>query len=69
MFYSLLQDVNVVNEKFESQFTLAMFCLVSESEYELYKNTDIRPPFTYATLIRQVQSVLLNFKHIKAANT
>uniref|UniRef100_A0A3P8VGQ9 Fork-head domain-containing protein n=1 Tax=Cynoglossus semilaevis TaxID=244447 RepID=A0A3P8VGQ9_CYNSE len=25
----------------------------SESEYELYKNTDVRPPFTYATLIRQ----------------
>uniref|UniRef100_A0A667Z337 Fork-head domain-containing protein n=1 Tax=Myripristis murdjan TaxID=586833 RepID=A0A667Z337_9TELE len=24
-----------------------------ENEYELYKNTDIRPPFTYATLIRQ----------------
>uniref|UniRef100_A0A7N6ASX9 Fork-head domain-containing protein n=1 Tax=Anabas testudineus TaxID=64144 RepID=A0A7N6ASX9_ANATE len=23
------------------------------NEYELYKNTDIRPPFTYATLIRQ----------------
>uniref|UniRef100_A0A7N6BFD7 Fork-head domain-containing protein n=1 Tax=Anabas testudineus TaxID=64144 RepID=A0A7N6BFD7_ANATE len=24
-----------------------------DNEYELYKNTDIRPPFTYATLIRQ----------------
>lgn len=29
-------------------------CFVSENEYELYKNNDIRPPFTYATLIRQV---------------
>ncbi|KAM9753900.1 forkhead box protein P4-like [Menidia menidia] len=29
------------------------FPLSSENEYELYKNTDIRPPFTYATLIRQ----------------
>ncbi|XP_070686562.1 forkhead box protein P2-like [Pempheris klunzingeri] len=29
------------------------FSLSSENEYELYKNTDIRPPFTYATLIRQ----------------
>nr|XP_043892722.1 forkhead box protein P2-like [Solea senegalensis] len=27
--------------------------LPSENEYELYKNNDIRPPFTYATLIRQ----------------
>uniref|UniRef100_A0A7N6FLI6 Fork-head domain-containing protein n=1 Tax=Anabas testudineus TaxID=64144 RepID=A0A7N6FLI6_ANATE len=26
---------------------------VLTNEYELYKNTDIRPPFTYATLIRQ----------------
>ncbi|XP_055011331.1 forkhead box protein P4-like [Boleophthalmus pectinirostris] len=34
----------------------------SEKEYELYKNTDIRPPFTYATLIRQVGSVLLTQK-------
>ncbi|XP_061629491.1 forkhead box protein P2-like isoform X2 [Phyllopteryx taeniolatus] len=25
----------------------------SEKEHELYKNADIRPPFTYATLIRQ----------------
>uniref|UniRef100_A0A1A8FFA8 Forkhead box P2 n=1 Tax=Nothobranchius korthausae TaxID=1143690 RepID=A0A1A8FFA8_9TELE len=24
-----------------------------KNEYELYKNTEIRPPFTYATLIRQ----------------
>ncbi|XP_024865985.1 forkhead box protein P2 [Kryptolebias marmoratus] len=30
-----------------------VFSLPSENEYELYKNTDIRPPFTYATLIRQ----------------
>uniref|UniRef100_A0AAV2L479 Fork-head domain-containing protein n=1 Tax=Knipowitschia caucasica TaxID=637954 RepID=A0AAV2L479_KNICA len=30
-----------------------VFSLSSEKEYELYKNTDIRPPFTYATLIRQ----------------
>ncbi|XP_072241353.1 forkhead box protein P2-like [Leuresthes tenuis] len=30
-----------------------VFSLSSENEYELYKNTDIRPPFTYATLIRQ----------------
>ncbi|CAL8359129.1 unnamed protein product [Lota lota] len=27
--------------------------LSSEDEFELYRNTDIRPPFTYATLIRQ----------------
>ncbi|XP_047451832.1 forkhead box protein P2-like [Mugil cephalus] len=27
--------------------------LSSENEFELYKNTDIRPPFTYAILIRQ----------------
>ncbi|XP_070406388.1 forkhead box protein P2 isoform X2 [Nothobranchius furzeri] len=30
-----------------------VFSLSSENEYELYKNTEIRPPFTYATLIRQ----------------
>ncbi|XP_061578359.1 forkhead box protein P2-like [Cololabis saira] len=30
-----------------------VFSLSPEGEYELYKNTDIRPPFTYATLIRQ----------------
>uniref|UniRef100_A0A673ASA6 Fork-head domain-containing protein n=2 Tax=Sphaeramia orbicularis TaxID=375764 RepID=A0A673ASA6_9TELE len=30
-----------------------VYPLSSENEYELYKNTDIRPPFTYATLIRQ----------------
>ncbi|XP_075327310.1 forkhead box protein P2-like [Odontesthes bonariensis] len=30
-----------------------IFSLSSENEYELYKNTDVRPPFTYATLIRQ----------------
>ncbi|XP_013863480.1 forkhead box protein P2 [Austrofundulus limnaeus] len=30
-----------------------VFSMSSENEYELYKNTDIRPPFTYATLIRQ----------------
>uniref|UniRef100_UPI0037E8ED66 forkhead box protein P2-like n=1 Tax=Semicossyphus pulcher TaxID=241346 RepID=UPI0037E8ED66 len=30
-----------------------VYLLSSENEYELYKNTDIRPPFTYATLIRQ----------------
>ncbi|XP_055078517.1 forkhead box protein P1-like [Periophthalmus magnuspinnatus] len=30
-----------------------VYSLSSEKEYELYKNTDIRPPFTYATLIRQ----------------
>ncbi|XP_074534045.1 forkhead box protein P2-like [Halichoeres trimaculatus] len=29
------------------------YLLSTENEYELYKNTDIRPPFTYATLIRQ----------------
>ncbi|XP_056137631.1 forkhead box protein P2-like [Lampris incognitus] len=27
--------------------------LTSDGEYELYRNTDIRPPFTYAALIRQ----------------
>ncbi|XP_047243904.1 forkhead box protein P2-like isoform X2 [Girardinichthys multiradiatus] len=27
--------------------------LSSENEYEIYKNADIRPPFTYAALIRQ----------------
>ncbi|XP_053175867.1 forkhead box protein P2-like [Scomber japonicus] len=30
-----------------------IYSLSSENEYDLYKNTDIRPPFTYATLIRQ----------------
>uniref|UniRef100_A0A096MFT7 Forkhead box protein P2-like n=1 Tax=Poecilia formosa TaxID=48698 RepID=A0A096MFT7_POEFO len=30
-----------------------VFSLSSENEYELYQNTDIRPPFTYAALIRQ----------------
>ncbi|KAM8893212.1 forkhead box protein P4-like [Spinachia spinachia] len=30
-----------------------VYSLSSENEYKLYKNTDIRPPFTYATLIRQ----------------
>ncbi|XP_029698063.1 forkhead box protein P2-like [Takifugu rubripes] len=30
-----------------------IYSLSSENEYELYKNNDIRPPFTYATLIRQ----------------
>ncbi|KAK1888532.1 Forkhead box protein P2 [Dissostichus eleginoides] len=30
-----------------------VYSLSSENEYELYKNNDIRPPFTYATLIRQ----------------
>ncbi|XP_047189304.1 forkhead box protein P2-like [Scophthalmus maximus] len=30
-----------------------VYSLSSENEYELYKKTDIRPPFTYATLIRQ----------------
>ncbi|XP_036068167.1 forkhead box protein P2 isoform X2 [Oryzias melastigma] len=30
-----------------------IFSLSSENEYELYKSADIRPPFTYATLIRQ----------------
>uniref|UniRef100_A0A8C7ZH31 Fork-head domain-containing protein n=1 Tax=Oryzias sinensis TaxID=183150 RepID=A0A8C7ZH31_9TELE len=30
-----------------------IFSLSSENEYELYGSTDIRPPFTYATLIRQ----------------
>ncbi|XP_034541845.1 forkhead box protein P2-like isoform X2 [Notolabrus celidotus] len=29
------------------------YLLSTENEYELYRNTDIRPPFTYATLIRQ----------------
>ncbi|XP_065813476.1 forkhead box protein P2-like [Labrus bergylta] len=30
-----------------------LYLMSPENEYELYKNTDIRPPFTYATLIRQ----------------
>ncbi|XP_015259503.1 PREDICTED: forkhead box protein P2 [Cyprinodon variegatus] len=30
-----------------------LFSLSSENEYELYRNADIRPPFTYAALIRQ----------------
>nr|XP_020480227.1 forkhead box protein P2-like [Monopterus albus] len=30
-----------------------VYSLSSENEYELYKNSDVRPPFTYATLIRQ----------------
>ncbi|XP_023182060.1 forkhead box protein P2-like [Xiphophorus maculatus] len=30
-----------------------VFSLSSENEYELYQNADIRPPFTYAALIRQ----------------
>ncbi|XP_029378407.1 forkhead box protein P2-like [Echeneis naucrates] len=30
-----------------------VYSLSSDNEFELYKNTDIRPPFTYATLIRQ----------------
>lgn len=47
----LIQKINSPHS-----FHLTMFCVVSENEYELYKNTDIRPPFTYATLIRQVQS-------------
>lgn len=42
-------------------FLYSAFFLVSENEYELYKNTDLRPPFTYATLIRQVWQVFLNF--------
>ncbi|CAF98416.1 unnamed protein product, partial [Tetraodon nigroviridis] len=33
--------------------TPSIYSLSSENEYELYKNNDIRPPFTYATLIRQ----------------
>ncbi|KAF7662433.1 hypothetical protein LDENG_00236190 [Lucifuga dentata] len=30
-----------------------VYALSSENEFELYKNSDIRPPFTYAMLIRQ----------------
>ncbi|RVE71565.1 hypothetical protein OJAV_G00052860 [Oryzias javanicus] len=30
-----------------------IFSMSSENEYELYRSADIRPPFTYATLIRQ----------------
>lgn len=45
-----------------SSLSTYYICLVSENEYELYKNTDIRPPFTYATLIRQVVFLLI-FKH------
>lgn len=39
----------------ETANALTGSCFVSENEYELYKNNDIRPPFTYATLIRQVE--------------
>ncbi|XP_054892501.1 forkhead box protein P2-like [Poeciliopsis prolifica] len=30
-----------------------VFSLSSENEFELYQNADVRPPFTYAALIRQ----------------
>lgn len=29
--------------------------------YEFYKNADVRPPFTYATLIRQVSQEKIKF--------
>lgn len=29
--------------------------------YEFYKNADVRPPFTYATLIRQVSREKIKF--------
>uniref|UniRef100_A0A8C4YU76 Forkhead box P2 n=1 Tax=Gadus morhua TaxID=8049 RepID=A0A8C4YU76_GADMO len=32
---------------------LPIISAFSEDEFELYRHTDIRPPFTYATLIRQ----------------
>lgn len=34
-------------------FPLIIFIEIAPN-YEFYKNADVRPPFTYATLIRQV---------------
>ena len=40
---------------------LTYVILISEIERnrDYYKNTDVRPPFTYASLIRQVSIILL----------
>lgn len=35
--------------------------------HEFYKNTDVRPPFTYASLIRQVRNPLRLRGAVKAA--
>ncbi|XP_032379731.1 forkhead box protein P2 [Etheostoma spectabile] len=56
-----LASVSTPSQGSEEECTGAIRCrhhplvysLSSENEYELYKNADIRPPFTYATLIRQ----------------
>ncbi|XP_058501475.1 forkhead box protein P4-like [Solea solea] len=45
--------VSIENKGLTSLLTTYIYYLHSENEYELYKNNDIRPPFTYATLIRQ----------------
>lgn len=36
------------------EFYLLIFIAEIAPNYEFYKNADVRPPFTYATLIRQV---------------
>lgn len=40
-------------------FPLIIFIEIAPN-YEFYKNADVRPPFTYATLIRQVSRGKIN---------
>lgn len=42
-------------------FSLFFIFIEIAPNYEFYKNADVRPPFTYATLIRQVSRGKINF--------
>lgn len=47
---------------------MAFFLTEIQRNREFYKNADVRPPFTYASLIRQVSKTLfhLYLKNIQA---
>lgn len=50
----------VISRINRSYFWLFIFIEIAPN-YEFYKNADVRPPFTYATLIRQVSKGKTSF--------
>lgn len=56
------KKINSVSCESSAELTVFLLLIFIEiaPNYEFYKNADVRPPFTYATLIRQVSRGKIN---------
>lgn len=56
------KEINSVSCDSSAELTVFLLLIFIEiaPNYEFYKNADVRPPFTYATLIRQVSRGKIN---------